>query len=545
MNALLFFLFLLFAVGPAHGVQQAQRGYRISGVVIDSVTSAPVVRAEVSLHLDTEETKTTTRDDGRFVFQGVEAGKYRLDATAQGYVREGLNQHGVFFTGIAVGSGLDSEHVIFRLHRQAVITGKVTDEHEEAFRHAQVMLFNMENANGGHGRSVQAQSQTDDLGEYRFAHLPPGKYCVAVNARPWYAEPGLSYLPDPNPEQGTIASFRRINRKPDPLLDVVYPITFYPGVTNENAAGELHLAAGDKVVANIKLQALPAVHVRLTNLPVDEKSGVNVDASRKLFGSLVAPLNAVAAQISPGEYEVAGLPPGDVSLIVNQHADQGWTSRIIKANVSGGEALDGSETDATANISGRMIFSVGDPDPVEGQVTLLSEDNQNASAALQKDGTFSFSPLRAGTYKVGVNRSGRNEYVEHISATGAKTFGREIAISGAGDVQLSITMGQGVGQVAGVAKLDGKPIAGVMVLLVSESGQNLEEDSRMDQSDSDGTFGLNGIVPGKYLLVAIEDGWDLDWTNWGALKPYLEKGQALQISVDDKKNVEVMVQHKK
>jgi hypothetical protein len=80
---------------------------------------------------------------------------------------------------------------------------------------------------------------------------------------------------------------------------------------------------------------------------------------------------------------------------------------------------------------------------------------------------------------------------------------------------------------------------------VPETGQNLEEDYRLDQSDSDGTFALGGIRPGRYSLVAIEDGWDLEWTNATVLKPYLTKGQTLQISVNDQKKVVVQVQHKR
>jgi len=154
--------------------------------------------------------------------------------------------------------------VIFRLHRQVTITGRVTDEHGEAVRQAQVMLFGTESASGRHARFVQAQLQTDDLGEYRFVRLQPGKYYVAVEARPWYAQTGFSYLPEQDRH-----SFRSTNRgpSPDPSLDVVYPITFYPGVTDEQAAGELNLTAGDKVEANVRLQAVPAVLVRLSNLP--------------------------------------------------------------------------------------------------------------------------------------------------------------------------------------------------------------------------------------------------------------------------------------
>jgi hypothetical protein len=37
--------------------------------------------------------------------------------------------------------------------------------------------------------------------------------------------------------------------------------------------------------------------------------------------------------------------------------------------------------------------------------------------------------------------------------------------------------------------------------LVPESGEILDDDFRMDQSDSDGTFALREILPGKYLLM--------------------------------------------
>ena len=543
MMALLLYLALLFATAPASAAQQAQPGYRISGVIIDAVTGAPVARAEVSIFLRTQETKTTSGGDGRFVFQGVEAGKYPIFATAQGYVREGYNQHGAFLTAIAVGSGLDSEHVVFRLHPQAVITGRVTDEYGEAVRHAQVMLFSTELASGRRA-GLRARVQTDVQGEYRFAHLLPGKYYLAVQARPWYAQPGLSYQLEPAQDSFSFGRSDRVRvSKPDPLLDVAYPITFYPGVTDQHASAELNLTPGDKEEADIQLQAVPAVHVRLTNLPVDEKNRINMGANEKLFGSLDAALDVVSGQISPGEYEVAGLPPGDVTFIVNQSGNQEWSSRIIKANVSGGNTLDGAGTGATVNVSGCVILPVGDASLPQGQVSLLSEDNQTASARLQKDGTFSFPPLQVGTYKIFVNLQSGGQYVQRISASGAKTFGRQVTIQGAGDVQLNITMGSQLGQVTGLVQVEGKPTAGVMVLIVPESGENLEEDSRRDQSDSDGTFTLANILPGKYVLMAIEDGWELEWMNPGVVKPYREKGQIIQIAPNDTKKVTVEAQH--
>jgi len=546
MPALIYLLALLFAQvqsqAQARSAPPAPPAYRISGIVVDAVTGAVVPRAELSIILEAAETKTRAGDNGSFSFEGLQPGKYQLYAFAQGYVREGFDQHGPFFTGIVVGNGQDSEHLVFRLHPQAVITGRVTDERGEPVRHADVTLFRA----GVNDRRIGGQfgpKPTNDLGEYRFARLLPGKYYLAVSARPWYAQTGLNYFDQPEPNQEGI-SFSRTTWKPDPALDVVYPITFYPGVTDEHAAVELNLAAGGREEANIQLRAVPALHVRLTNLHADEKNPVGIGAFRRVFRSYSAPQNVESRQISPGEYEVAGLPPGDVTLLIVPNSGQSGPSprTSIRMNLSGDETLDAAGTVVTSNVSGRVIWPSGSI-PEHVQVNFIDAESRNVSTAVLKDGAFSFPALQAGTYRVFVQPRPGGEYVQSISASGAKASGTRVTIEGAGDVHLDINMGQGFGQVTGVAQLDGKPVAGVMVLLVPASGEDLEVNSRRDQSDSDGSFKLPNILPGKYVLMAIQDGWDLDWMNWQALKPYREKGRALQIAPKETKNLTVDAQH--
>lgn len=266
-----FLLLALFSVNAqANSQRQVAAGYRISGILVDALTNSPVAGAQVSISLGNDAAMTTTGDDGRFAFAGLQPGKYVLSATALGYLREGYNQHGAFFVGIAVGDGLDSEHLIFRLHPQAVVYGRVTDERGEAVRGAQVFLIASDPTRGGRPKSVRAQMLANDLGEYRFAHLDAGKYYLAVQANPWYAQPQLSLQTREN--SGFVGSGRgpsfgsRISMDPDPLLDVVYPITFYPGVTDERSTAELTLSPGDQEQANISVRAVPAAHLYLTGL---------------------------------------------------------------------------------------------------------------------------------------------------------------------------------------------------------------------------------------------------------------------------------------
>ena len=521
----------------------------MSGTVVDALTNSPVARAQVSISLGNDAATSTTGDDGRFAFAGLQPGKYLLNATAPNYVREGYNQHGSFLVAIAVGDGQDSEHLIFPLHPQAVIYGRVTDERGEAVRGAQVMLIASDLTRGGRPKSVRAQMPTNDLGEYRFARLNAGKYYPAVQAHPWYAQYQLSSQRQISGSVGSGAgsSFgSRISMEFDPLLNVVYPITFYPGVTDERSSAELTLGAGDQEQANISLHAVPAAHLRLTGLPQAERSALSVGATQKVFGTLSLGIGTVSGQVSLGEYEVAGLPPEQLTLVVTTNRDNQWTARTIEADSSFGGTLDASALQATAQVSGQVLLPVGAADERVGEVILVSTTGTptGANTPLQKDGTFHFREIQPGTYKIQVNLREAGYYIQKVAAKNAEVSGREITITGASDVNLTVTVAQGLSQVTGVVQLDEKPIAGVMVLLLPESGLEMEENSRMDESDSDGTFRLAEIFPGNYILLAIKDGWDLDWARPGVLKPYLSAGQKLTIAPNQSAKVTVSAQVK-
>jgi hypothetical protein len=527
--------------GIAHAAAPPE--YRIAGVVVDAETGAAIAGADLSIEEGSADLAVKADEEGRFVFEGMEPGKYSVAASAPGYVQERYQQHGQYSTAMAVGPGVDSEQIVFRLHRQAVIAGTVTDERGEAVRKAQVMLFAEQRGAGKHVVQMSLQTETDDLGAYRFAHLAAGKYYVAVTARPWYAQTRVA---DP-PAMAEGVGFA--DRGPAiPQLDVVYPTTFYPGVTDEQSAGELMVSVGETTQADVRLQAVPSMHVRVTNVaPANPENGesTGIGAIQSLFGSAGAGLPVVMAQIAPGVYEVGGLPPGPVKLTLNENHNGEWENRTIHVNASDGETVDARATGATANVLGRVAPAEGTGGSLRGEVVLSSKDGQTISKNMQKDGSFSIAALEVGTYEVSVNLNGDGaSYVERLAATGAKVSGGELTIEEPGEVRLTVQMGRGFGEVKGVVKAEGKSEAGAMVLLVPASGGNLERDARMDQSDSDGTFTLGRVLPGKYVLVAIEDGWDLDWTDAAVLAPYREKGQTIEIGANEVKHVAVEAEKK-
>ena len=87
----------------------------------------------------------------------------------------------------------------------------------------------------------------------------------------------------------------------------------------------------------------------------------------------------------------------------------------------------------------------------------------------------------------------------------------------------------GSAEVQGTVTRAGKGFAGAMVVLVPKNPEMDRDLFRRDQSDLDGTFVLRDVVAGSYTLLAIENGWDLDWSQPGVIAAYLKRGRRIEI----------------
>jgi hypothetical protein len=92
-----------------------------------------------------------------------------------------------------------------------------------------------------------------------------------------------------------------------------------------------------------------------------------------------------------------------------------------------------------------------------------------------------------------------------------------------------VTLLSGTGTIEGFAKRAGKGFPGAMIVLVPKDAEAHGELFRRDQSDLDGSFSLATIVPGEYTIVAIENGWDLNWSQAGVIAHYLPRGRTVAV----------------
>ncbi len=509
--------------------------WQIGGRVISSADGQPLSRTQVALSSNRDPSLALgalTGADGRFLFRGLAAGKYVLRAKHYGFVTQGYEQHGAFFTGIAVGPGLPPPSLLFRLQPEAVISGTIVDEAGDPLRDARVMLLRRSLQSGEWATRVSNSTVSDDRGFYQFGQLLPGRYFVCVNTQPWYAR---------------LATGASAAGEANTSLDVAYPITWYQDATAAADATPIDLQAGEQATADIPLTAVPAQHIVVRMADDTAVTGFTAMLSRHTTEAGNFSVSAVFHRVAPGVFQSSGVPPGGYEMELNFYDPKAGRQGAVQrrtVEVDKDAEIDLSVPSATAPVSGTVSLIPALKPPAHLFLTLRNLQSQESHAAeISPRGSFRFTQnIPPGQYEFGSSFTA-GFYVASVLAAGATVEGRTLRIAGAEPVVLKVVMAQGVAQVTGTVLRDGQPVAGALVVLVPPDPANNSPLFRADQSDSDGTFTLPSIVPGRYTVLAIENGWGLEWRNPAALKPYLPRGEVLEIAREGKYKIKLPVQN--
>lgn len=518
----------------------------VNSLTGQAVPSASVAIAPITQGADRDISKSvTTGADGRFSFVALSRGKYSLMATARGSSLQYFEHHDPFATAIAVGPGLDTDRLVFRLQPDASIEGDITDDNNEPIQNAMVRLFQASTEGGQQKTVPMNQDQTDDLGHYRMGHLAPGTYYLSVSARPWYAQ-------NSNPHRGPNAKTDAQAVQDAAALDVTYPLTFYPGATDSASATPLQLMPGEKATADVTLHAIPSLHLQIHTASAENAvlgRMVFPRISQRIFeGYLDSVFNAPDSWVAPGVMEISGLAPGHYVVEMPPSTGPGdkgggkaWYREI---DLAGDAEISASDGPSFASVSGSIFFQDTARVPRQASIQLTNpETGETFRSDIADRGDFDFrsDDVRPGRYIIALENV-NGFFLQKLSATGAKVMGRTIEIGSTGSVRISGIASRGAAQVDGTAMREDEPFAGAMIILVPQDPANNAPLFRRDQSDSDGTFTLPDVVPGQYTVIAIANGWDLEWANPAVLQPYLKKGETIQVPAGGKMQVKVQVQ---
>jgi hypothetical protein len=500
--------------------------YRVAGTVVSKVDGRPLARTRVILRDTSAQDKfesLVTAEDGKFAFPKVPAGKYSLGGTKRGFITAGYDQHDEFSTAIVTGAGVDTESLVLRLAPEAVISGKVLDEAGDPVRHASVMAYFDDHSAGVDQVRQASAAQTDDQGAFELPSLNPGTYFVSAHAKPWYAVHPSSHPPQSAQESDSGASDNF-----DHSLDVAYPLTYYPDVTDAESAMPIPIRGGERIQVDIHLNPVPSLHV-LFRVASDKNNGFPIpQLEQPSFDGSTVLENDSAQFVSPGLVEITGIPEGHYNVRMN---GSGPSIQMNGVDFS----KDGEEIDTTR---AEALGSVKVSAEVRGEATLPARLTVGLRSAhrppshwkeFDAKGNAELEQIPAGQYEILVWGPPKPYSIAQMSAEGATVSGRALTISAGATAAVSLTLVSGSSRVDGTARRGGKPLAGAMVVLVPNNPEVNRDLFRRDQSDLDGTFSLQNVLPGSYTVLAIENGWDLDWSQPGVIAAYLRRGQAIEV----------------
>jgi hypothetical protein len=490
-------------------------------LVVSKTDGRFLARARVSIgnvKNQKEVFSVVTSDDGKFEFTGLAPGKYFLQGQKRGFLPASYDQHEQYSTAIVTGAGVDTENLILRLPPAAYITGKIVDESGDPVRRATVNLYHVNHSEGVNRIVGGRDATTDDLGAYELGPENPGTYFVSARATPWYAiHPASS-------EAGGNAQPAHV----DPALDVAYPVTYFGDVTDADSATPIQLHGGDRLEADIHLNPVQALHL-FFRAPNDPQYGTQVpQLVRPGLGGDDAIVEANIQSVSPGLWELTGVPAGRYSVRIPSAAG---TSEIKQMDVvNDGQELDtsGAEALGAVNISARVLGESSLPSQLAVGLR-FSHGNIKAWQMFDAKGEAHLQQLDPGRYEVVVWNFGKAYSIAQISSSDTEISGHSINVSQGSTVSASLTLVTGMGNLTGIAKQAGRALAGAMVVLVPKDPTLNPDLFRRDQTDLDGTFQLNSVVTGSYTIMAIQDGWDLDWSQPASIAPYMRKGEQIDI----------------
>src|SRR6266849_5661843 len=502
--------------GPAHA-QMANPDrtpipsgpYRIAGTVVNAKAGGPLARSRVTI-ADAKNRQSVqsviTSDDGRFEFH-VPAGKYSLGGAKRGFITASYNQHDQFSTAIVTGADLDTENLALRLAPNAVLTGKVLDEFQEPVRNAQITVYRENHFQGVSRISHYRGAMTDDQGRYEVTPLDEGTYFVSAKASPWYA-----VHPTSNGEGA--ASPPSPASQVDPSLDVAYPIMYYGDATEAEDAAPIPVRGGDRLEADIHLNPAPSLHL-IVHVPEDNTRGMTFPVLQKpAFDGVEQVENTNIQNLAPGGYELSGVAAGRYT--VRMPDSSGQLQEPTEVNLNGGE-LDVSSARSTSKI----------------KTTVQIKGGALNFTQVDAKGEANFEDVIPGNYEiVAFAPQQRQAYaVVRIASEAGTTSGHALNVPPGVSLTVSLSLVAGSVTVEGFAKRAGKGASGAMIILVPKNPGANHDRFRRDQSDLDGSFSLPNVLPGSYTIIAIENGWDIDWSEPAVLERYLKHGQTIEIGV--------------
>lgn len=444
--------------------------------------------------------KARTDEDGRFRFDALADGEYRLFPLAPALVHANFGLFGQSEMPVNILNGEEVEGINFALVRGGVITGRVTDTDGRAIV-AKYVRLSVVDASGKMTGDYGFQGpgyQTDDRGVYRIYGLPAGRYLVSLGVEKDALTLDYSY------DYG------------------YYTRTFHPNVTDESKAKTIELSEGSEATGVDITLGRPLPTYSASGRIVDAESGKPVAGIIYGYGALspqsreLSSVNYGERSTYRGEFRIEGLAPGRFAIITDPDGKGERYSDPLMFDITDND-VSGLEVKLRrgATIKGVVVIEGTSDEAILSQLSGLSiATNTNSPEELRgsrssltniaADGSFMVTGLRPG--KVSLYPTGNN-YQKGFSLLRVERDGVEqpegIEIESAEQITgVRVVIGYGTAVVRGQVKVKGGQLPENIrfLVLASPTGRSTGVAKHVE-ADTRGRFVIEDLLPGDYELM--------------------------------------------
>jgi protocatechuate 3,4-dioxygenase beta subunit len=328
---LLLHLVFASALSSAQATGTSAPTTRVIGRIVEDGAGTPIAGASVSVFTMARPspgsfpgfpTQTITDESGRFVFEGLAPGRYRLQVAKAGFATErpmDMSKETTF--QLEAGQTLSDMNI--SMQRGAVIAGQVLDAASGApLVDGMVMVMRRFDGAGAPAGLQSARLMpagpsvtTNDLGEFRLFSLPAGEYFIAALPQQNFGFAGGRVAAGGIAESPAIESS---STTAGPTTTMV--MTFYPGTADASAAQAVTVAAG-QVASGINFRLLTAQAYQVSGLVVDENgapvAGAMVMARENDRAAFMGGPGARARSDANGAFTMSGVTSGSYVLMAS------------------------------------------------------------------------------------------------------------------------------------------------------------------------------------------------------------------------------------
>lgn len=518
----------------------------LSGSVVSFATGEPLNHVEILAEPQQGGAPSTTTTDskGNFTLINLDPGEYKLRGRRNGYLSTyyGARRAEGGGTTIALEPGVEMKDIRIKLPPFAVLAGTVRETDGEPLAGARVAVYALTYWSGRRSLGQVDETHTDDLGQYRIANLPPGKYYI--KAEPHQDDEDSPVVPEDH------------SPKTSPH-EVLLP-ALYPGVVDPAVARPVEAAAGARITGlDITLPRSRVFHVTgHVTVPAGTVGSVNL---RFMPGFEELGRGYPGFEKPNGDFEITGVPPGSYRLNASASPPRKLIAGIIDFNdrgrFSASMALEVGNADVVgvriainpgAEIEGHITVDGDEPAKPAGGIVQFESDTEGASGSfvgvyILENNTFS-ARLSQGRYDVSLGSS-KDLVIKSIHSGQTDVLRDGLAVSEPGKTPLEIVLAHDGGQIEGsVLDKDDKPVAGATVLLVSESGLRGRHDRFGDvTTDQYGHYKFENAAPGDYKIFAWDDVEHGAWFDPDFFRDIESRGQAVKLDAKGHETAKVHV----